>query len=183
MIYTKVGDLMIPLEKYPYISSWDTLLEAMIKITDVELEVKGKKSLPRLLLVYDKNLKLTGIVRRRDILRGLEPKFLTEKPLEEREKLFDAKEDPGMAAVDNKLIMKGVMEQSGRPISDVMLKHPDSAVVDYEDHIFKAVYEMNKHKISLLPVYKDRVMVGVIRSVDVFQHIADVLIRKEDSIW
>ena len=183
MIYTKVGDLMIPLDKYPYISSWDTLLEAMTKITDAEIEVSGKKSLPRLLLVYDKDLKLAGIVRRRDILRGLEPRFLTEKPLKEREKLFDAEEDPGMAAVDNKRIMKEVMEQSGRPISEVMIDHPASAVVNYDDHIFKAVYEMNINKVSLLPVHKDKVMAGVIRSVDVFQHIADVLIRKEDAVW
>ncbi len=183
MIYTKVGDLMIPLDKYPYISSWDTLLEAMIKITDVQLEVKGKKSLPRLLLVYDKGLNLAGIVRRRDILRGLEPRFLVEKPIEEREKLFDADEDPGMKDVDNKKILKEVMEQSGRPISEVMIEHPSDAVVDYDDHVFKAVYEMNKHKVSLLPVHKDNAMAGVIRSVDVFQHIANVLIRKEDAIW
>ncbi|HHE46651.1 MAG TPA: CBS domain-containing protein [Bacteroidetes bacterium] len=183
MIYTKVGDLMIPIGKYPYISSWDTLLDAMIKITEVELEMKGKKSLPRFLLVYDKDLKLAGIVRRRDILRGLEPKFLTEKPLDDRENLFDAERDPGMKDVDNKRIMKGVMENSGRPVSDVMIEHPHDSSVDYDDHIFKAVYQMNKYKVSLLMVFKEEEMVGVIRTVDVFQHIADVLIKTEDAVW
>lgn len=183
MIYTKAGDLMIPSGDYPYISSWDTLLEAMIKITDSHLEINGVKSLPRFLLVYDKDLKLAGIVRRRDILRGLEPKFLTEMPFEERESLFDAKDDPGMSAIDNKKIMKGVIEHSGRPVSDVMLEHPNDASVDFDDHIFKAAYEMNKHSISLLPVYKDGKLAGVLRSVEVFQHIADVLIKKENSVW
>jgi signal-transduction protein with cAMP-binding, CBS, and nucleotidyltransferase domain len=75
------------------------------------------------------------------------------------------------------------MEQSGQPISEIMLEHPEGASVSFEDHIFKAVYEMNKHKISLLPVLKDGVMVGIIRTVEVFQHIADVLLRKKDATW
>lgn len=180
MLNTRVRDVMIPLENYPHISYYDTLLEAMEKIEDSQLEVGGKKSLPRVLLVFGKEQNLVGMVRRRDILRGMEPKFLVKQSLSYRKKLFDAKENPEMASIDRKRIMKGVMERSERPVSDVML--PIEATIDYDDHIFKAVYEMNEFGLSQLPVLKEGEVVGVVRTVDVFHVIAEFLL-KEDYSW
>jgi len=43
---------------------------------EAEIEVEGRYSLPRVILVTDQKGQLVGHVRRRDILRGLEPSFL-----------------------------------------------------------------------------------------------------------
>ena len=67
---------MIPLEHYPHIPYWFTLRQAMAEMESSQLEFEGRKSLPRGLLVFDERYQLLGMVRRRDILWGLEPDFL-----------------------------------------------------------------------------------------------------------
>lgn len=175
-----VGDVMIPIEQYPHISYWDTLLKAMELIEKTVLEVGGRQSLPRVLLVFGKENNLVGMVRRRDILRGLEPKFMANQSLNARKRMFDAKENPKLANIDYKKILQGVLAKSETPVSDIML--PIASTIDFHDHIFKAVYEMNVHKLSQLPVLKDGEVVGVIRTVDVFHEVAQVLLS-DDYIW
>ena len=78
----RAGDLMIPLDKYPHLPYWFTLRQAIAEMEKSELEIQGRKSLPRLVLVFDETYKLLGMVRRRDLLRGLEPDFLVRIPME-----------------------------------------------------------------------------------------------------
>ena len=68
-----VADIMIPLDNYPHIPYWFTLRQAIVEMQNFQLEVEGKKSLPRVLLVFDEAYQLLGTARRRDIMRGLEP--------------------------------------------------------------------------------------------------------------
>ena len=175
-----VGDIMIPLEKYPHISYWDNFLKAMNLIEEAVIEVDGKMSLPRVLLVFGKDHSLVGMVRRRDILKGLEPKFLVKQSIQNRIRLFDAKENPKFAKIDNKRILKGVMERVDTQIGNIMI--PIQATINYDDHIFKAVYEMNLYKVSELPVLKDEEVVGVVRTVEIFRSVSNVLLSK-DYIW
>ena len=72
----RVGDIMIPLNSYPSVRMDETLQVAIAVIEDAELEVGLRRSLPRALLVFDISGDLVGVVRRRDLMRGLEPKFL-----------------------------------------------------------------------------------------------------------
>ncbi len=172
---TRAGDLMIPLDKYPHIPHWFTLRQAMAEMENSELEIGGRKSLPRVVLVFDEKYLLLGMVRRRDILRGLEPEFLSDKPLEHRKKLFDNVWDPNLTdIVSFDKIMEAVQKRADRPVSEVMI--PVVGTADYNDHIVKVVYEMNANKFSLLPVLKDGQVVGVVRTVDVFHEFAQLLL-------
>ncbi len=180
MFDKRVGDVMIPLNEYPYILQGDTLLEAMKKIEGATLTRGGRTSLPRVLLVFGDGDRLVGMVRRRDILKGLEPKFLVKKSLQSRKMMFDAKQNPKMANIEYKKIFKGVWERAERPVMEIML--PIQATVDYYDHIFKAIYEMNQFGLSQLPVLKEGQVVGIVRTVDVFNEVAEELL-KEDYIW
>ena len=49
----QVGDIMIPLSDYPHLPVWSTMLEAIEKMDRSELEVRGRRSLPRVLLLFD----------------------------------------------------------------------------------------------------------------------------------
>ncbi len=168
------GDIMIPMDEYPHIPYWFTLRQAMVEMEGSELERNGRKSLPRVVLVFNEKYELLGMVRRRDILRGLEPEFLSQKPLSYRRKLFDVKVDPNLSELSFDNVIAGVRERAERPVSDIMI--PIEATVDYEDHIVKVIYEMNLHNLSILPVLKDDKVVGVVRTVDIFHEIAkDVL--------
>jgi len=170
----QVKDLMIPLDKYPHIPYWFTLRQAMVELEKSELDVNGKKSLPRILLIFDEKYQLLGLTRRRDIMRGLEPQFLAHKPVEAKKQLYDIKIDPNLVEMSYDTLMESIKERAERPVSDVML--PIAATLDYNDHLIKAIYEMVDNNISLIPVIKDDKIVGVLRSVEVFHEIATFVI-------
>lgn len=168
-----VGEVMVPLEQYPCVRDNTTLREAVEVIESTQLEVALRKSLPRVLLVYDEIGVYVGYVRRRDIMRGLEPRFLVSKPLEYRKKLFDVAVDPNLSELSYDHVIKGIREQAGRPVSDVM--NPIRATINADDHVIKAIYEMVLLDLNLLPVLEDGQVVGVVRSVDVFHELAQLL--------
>jgi CBS-domain-containing membrane protein len=166
-------EVMIPLERYPTVRVNTTLKDAIAVIEEAQLDVGRHKSLPRALLVFDETEQLVGCVRRRDLMRGLEPKFLVSQPLEYRKKLFDVATDPNLSELSYDRVSKAVREQARRPVSDVM--HPIEVTIGADDHIIKAVYEMVSLNLSLIPVVKEGRVVGVLRSVDVFHELAQLL--------
>ncbi|MDH4348899.1 MAG: hypothetical protein OEW17_08845, partial [Gemmatimonadota bacterium] len=112
-------------------------------------------------------------VRRRDIMRGLEPKYLVVQPLEYRKKLFDVAVDPNLSELSYDRVITGIREQASRPVSDVM--QPIEAVLQADDHIMKAIYEMVSQDLTLIPVVDGKQLVGVVRSVELFHELVQVL--------
>jgi CBS-domain-containing membrane protein len=135
--------------------------------------VEGRRSLPRVLLVFDEIEVMVGYVRRRDIMAGLEPKFLLVQPLAYRKKLFDVAVDPNLSELSYDRVERGIREQADRPVSDVM--QPIEAIVQADDHVMKAIYEMVSQDLTLIPVVDGKQLVGVVRSVEAFHEITRVL--------
>jgi predicted transcriptional regulator len=106
-------------------------------------------------------------------MRGLEPRSLISKPLEYRKKLFDVAIDPNLSELSWDHVVSGIREQGRRPVSDVM--RPIDAILNAEDHVIKAVYEMVSWDLSMIPVVDNGQAVGVVRSVDVFHELALLL--------
>lgn len=170
----RARDVMIPLDRYPHIPYWFTLRQAIVEMEKGELEIDGRKSLPRMLLIFDEKYRLMGMARRRDILRGLEPEFLREKPLQYRKKLWDVETDPDLSELSDDRVLQDCRRLAEQPISEVMI--PIEATVDYNDNIVRITYEMNKNNLALLPVVKDNAVVGVVRSVDIFHRFARLIL-------
>lgn len=172
-VVRRVKEVMIPVDKYPSVRDNATLREAIVKIEKAQLEVELRKSLPRVLLVFDEINVLVGTVRRRDIMRGLEPKFLLSKPLEYKKKLFDIAVDPNLAELSYDRVVRGIRDQANRPVSDVM--RPIEAILDADDHVMKALQEMVALDVTLIPVLENRKLIGVVRSVEVFHELAQLV--------
>jgi CBS domain-containing protein len=173
----RVRDIMIPVAQYPRVHLSDTLEDAISVMREAKLEVGRRPSLPRVLLVFDDEESLVGIVRRRDIMRGLEPKFLVDQPLETRIKFFDVGVDPHLSELSGEAsmekVVKGLRDQSRRPVSDVL--RPIHTTLSPTDRLMQAVYEMVSLNESLIPVVENETIVGVIRSVDVLQALAELI--------
>jgi len=172
-VVKRIREIMIPVAHYPSVRDNATLRDAIAVMEGAELEVDLRKSLPRVILVFDGIDVLVGYIRRRDIMRGLEPSFLVSEPLEYRQKLFDVSVDPNLMELSYDRAVKGIQSQADRPVSDVM--QPLEAILDADDHVMKAVYEMVSLNVSLIPVLHEGNLVGVVRSVDVFRELADLL--------
>ena len=170
----RAGEIMIPLDEYPHLPYWFTLRQATAELEKSEVEIDGRKSLPRAVLIFDEKYQLMGMARRRDIMRGLEPEFLMAKPIESRKTMFDVKVDPNLSELSYDKLLEGMRRQAERQISDVM--RPIVATVDFEDHLVKIIYEMVDRGLSLLPVLKEGKVVGVVRSVDAFKEVAEILL-------
>jgi CBS-domain-containing membrane protein len=167
----RAGDVMIDLEKYPHVPYWFTIRQAMAEFEGSAIETNGQVSLPRVLLVFDEKYNLMGMLRRRDILRGVEPKILSRMSDEDRLEMFDAVKDPDFSKVPFDQILEGVENQAEQEIGEFMI--PIETAVDFNDHIFTVIYEMNFQDTYLLPVLKDGTLIGVVRTVDVFRKIAE----------
>jgi hypothetical protein len=170
----RAGDLMVPLDSYPHIPYWFTLRQAIAELENAEVEIEGKTSLPRVILIFDEKYNLMGTARRRDILRGLEPEFLGSRPVEARKTLFDVKADSNLSELSYDKLLQGIRRQAERTISEVM--RPIATTVDHDDHLIKVIYEMVDNNLSYIPVLKDRKVAGVVRSVDVFREIASIVL-------
>ena len=165
----RAGDIMIPLDAYPHIPYWFSLRQAIAEIENSVIDIDGQKSLPRVVLVFDEKYNLMGMIRRRDILRGLEPEFVSAQPGSSK-KLFNVEVDPNLMEMSYDILIKNIKERAEQAVSKIMI--PITRTVEYEDHIMKVVHEMVTYNLSLLPVLCVSEVVGVVRSVDVFHEIA-----------
>ncbi len=165
---------MIPIDSYPHVNYWITLKEAIAEFESHQIKINDKFSLPRVMLVFDDNENLVGMVRRRDILRGLEPNFLKTMPIPHRKQLFDVEVDPNLVDLSFGKIRSAMLAQAYQPISDIM--QPIASTVEYDDHLAKIIYKMVSRDQPLLPVIKDGKVIGVVRSVDVFHEIARLIL-------
>jgi len=169
----QVREIMVPIDQYPSVRDTATLGEAITVIDSARLDVDGRQSQPRLLLVFDAIQVLVGYVRRRDIMRGLEPQFLVSQPLEYRKMLFDVSADPNLSELPFDRTVSRIRQQAGRPVSDVMLPIPTT--INADDHLMKAIHEMVTLNLYLIPVVDGKHLVGVVRSVDMIHELAQLL--------
>ena len=171
-----IGDIMIPLEDYPHLPVWSTLREAIQIMHGAEIKHRGRVSLPRTVLLFDLDGSIAGTVRRRDLMRGLEPEFLVSEPLEYRKKLFDVDVDPNLSEMSYDKMIKGIREQADRPVTDIL--RPIETTINVQDHLMKAIYELVGRGLTVLPVLDRGKVVGVIRTVDVFHELAEIVLPK-----
>lgn len=161
----KVKDLMIPLEDYPHIPYWFTLRQAMAIVREAAVKFEGAFE-PRAVLVFDEQYQLMGMLTLRDIIKGLEPKFLQETSL--------VKMDPSLTVLMGDLLGPNMRAASQRPVSEVM--SPIKATVDGSAPIVKALYLMIQENVGLMPVIQASKVAGMIRLSDLFNEIAKVVL-------
>jgi CBS domain-containing protein len=161
----KVKDLMIPLEDYPHIPYWFTLRQAMAIVREAAVKFEGAFE-PRAVLVFDEKYQLMGMLTLRDIIKGLEPRFLHETNL--------VKMDPNLTIILGDLFGPGLREASQKPVSEVM--SPIKVTTNGEDDIAKALFLMIKEDVGLMPVVQDQRVAGMIRLSDLFKEISDMVL-------
>ena len=160
-----VKELMIPLEDYPHIPYWFTLRQAMAIVREAAVKFEGQFE-PRAVLVFDEKYQLMGILTLRDIITGLEPKFLQETSL--------IKTDPSLTVLMGDFFGSKMQEQSHRAVSEVM--GPIKFTVNAADAIAKPVYLMIKENVGLIPVMSDGKVAGILRLSDLFGEISKIVL-------
>lgn len=169
----QVRDIMIPLARYPKVAPDDTLRDAMVALNQTRLEVSGAPSLPRVVLVVEPSGKLVGLVRRRDIMRGLEPPFLAARPAAHREAMFVGG-DASLIELAYHRTVAAVRKQSRRPVREVM--RPIPATIEGSANMVRGIYALVNNRSSLLPVLEQGRVVGVLRSVEALEQLNQLVL-------
>lgn len=170
----RIADVMIPLDRYPHLPYWFTLRQAIAELKHSELDVEGRRSLPRVVLIFDETYQLLGTVRRRDLMRGLEPPFLVGEKNKDERGIFDIQVDSNLSELSYDKTVSVMRENAERPVSDVM--QPIVTTINHDDHLVNAMAKFVEHDIYLVPVLEDGKVVGVLRTIGIFNAIADLIL-------
>ena len=155
---------MVPLADYPHAVETQTLAEAVTLLETSEIGIGGRVSMPRILLVIDDDNQLLGMVRRRDILRGLQPRFHDALDKSHPEAHFKTEIDPNLTdlvAPDADRLKRKL----AKPLSDVVIEFP--AQVSADDSLNKVVRRLVGNDTHIAAVLEDGHVIGVVRSLDV----------------
>ena len=169
MMDTKVGDLMRPLERYTSVSDEATLEDVFLAL---ESALKGNRQTDPTeardfaVLVLDKDNRVLGRLGVWDVLQGLEPQ--------------SGKRVDALAMVDG-------YEAWDRPLANLASKKLNLRARDlvkalskdeyiHEDaNLNEALRRLVDHRFLSLIAMRGRETVGILRVVDVFQHVCDRL--------
>lgn len=167
----KVRDVMMNIFDYPHIPYWFSIGQAM-RIIKVSF-LRAKKCLePIAILVFDEKYNLLGTVTLRDILKGIEPKFM--RPTEKAQTYVT--EEAELSVIWDSFFDREAKEMTMKSVSDIMV--PISVFIDPDESVKKAVYLMLHHDLDLLPVLENKKkLVGIVRMIEVFDEISSAIIE------
>jgi len=165
-------DVMIGIFEYPHIPYWFSINQA-VRIIKVSFISSKKYPEPMAILVFDEKYNLMGTLTLKDILRGLEPRFMQASEKAEGYK----KQESELSLIWDSLFTKQSKELAEKAVSEIMA--PAKYFVEPGDPITKAAYLMVHHDLVLLPVLENKKkFVGLVRMIEVFDEISDSLIKE-----
>ncbi len=166
-------DLMIPLDSYPWIQTGATLHDAIHAVSDTHIEAHSEQSMPRLVLVLNEEDHLVGMLRRRDILRALSPRFLFKSRAKHPEAVFDGEVASELSDMLAHKIVNHYRDHVSDSIDEYVQPIQETAAPDHSViRLIKAMVENGEH---MLPVLEDEHVIGVVRSVDVLWAVNQML--------
>lgn len=166
-------DLMVPLDKYPSVTTEDTLAFAARVLSDWHIDMAGSISMPRFALVLSDSAELVGIIRRRDILRGLAPSFLVADISDHPEKMFDVEVDPNLSEMLSDRAEEKLKKKSRTLVGEV--SNEILVTIQADDTLIRIVREMVRHDQAIIPVQDNGIVIGVVRTIEVLGIAADLI--------
>jgi Mg/Co/Ni transporter MgtE len=168
-----VKDLMIPLTDYPHIPYWFSVRQAISMLKALAADPE-KRVVPYLVLVFDEKYQLLGYLGIREMLRGIEPRFL--KSQEMPHVLGPKSADLSMGSLWRDLFSRRCKEEAKKPVKDVM--SPIQATIQASDPIIKAAYAMLQTDTWIIPVMEGHKVIGIARLVDIFKELTTEVLER-----
>lgn len=164
-----VKDLMVGIFEYPHVPYWVPISQA-IRIIKVSFGSGKIPPEPMAILVFDEKYNLVGTLTLKDILKGLEPRFMSSATKAQ----IPEEDESGLALIWDSLFTKSTKDLSEKPVSEIMM--PAHYFVEPNDPITKAAYLMIHYGLVLLPVLENKQkFIGLVRMVEVFDEISSAI--------
>jgi len=169
-----VKEVMIPLTDYPHIPYWFSVRQAIAMVKAAAAEPHARME-PRFVLVFDEKYQLLGFVGLKEMLRGIEPRFLRRPEAAHFQGAQPLEMDPSLSLLWRDLFGRGCKEEAAKPVKDIMT--PVRATVKADDPLVKAAYTMVQADVEILPVMEDYKVAGIARLEDIFQEITKAVLE------
>lgn len=167
----KIKNIMTNIFEFPHIPYWFSIDQA-VRIIKVSFISTKTYSYPPAILVFDEKYNLLGTLSLREILKGLEPKFMRHT---DKAQAYIS-EGAELSVIWDTLFNKESIELAKRQVSEIMV--PAKSFVEPDDPITKAAYLMIHHDLPLLPVLEGGgKFVGLVRMTEVFDELMDVILK------
>ena len=167
-----VKDVMIGIFEYPHVPYWFSISQA-IRIVKVSFLSTKKYPDPMAILIFDEKYNLMGTLTLKDILRGLEPRFMKSTTKAQ----VPEEDEAGLSLIWDSLFDKESRVLAEKPVSEIMV--PAKYFVEPTDPLTKAAYMMIHHDLVLLPVLENKKkFVGLVRMIEVFDEISNAIIKE-----
>lgn len=171
-----VSDLMVPVAQFPVVKAEDSVREAVRRLAKVFLRESGDEARVRTILVVDKAQNLVGILSFTKILKSLMPEALGK--LSERVRMLGISAAFAEAGFEELAEVRAefadrVMREAEMQVMEIMTKIKRHVEVDTP--LTEAIRLKFKEDLQVLPVYQGDRLVGVLRDVDLFLALAEVL--------
>jgi CBS domain-containing protein len=167
-----VKDLMVGVSGYPHVPPSSPVSEA-IKKAKTLCAKDSKYCEPLAVLIVDEKNNLLGTLTFRDILRGLEPRFL--KPTTKAQ--VPEEDEAALSVIWDSLFDKESRNLAKKPVKEIMV--PAKYSVAPDDRITKAAYLMLHHDLILLPVLEDKKkFVGLVRMIEIFDEMSNAILKE-----
>ncbi len=179
----KVSEVMIPLSDYATVSENETLAHAIGELKEAQNDTKYTRK-HRALLAYDSKNNITGKLSIRCIFKALEPKYSQFERSGDLGNIglsrFGFNEDFLASLVDNFDLWDETLDEllkkaSSLKVKDIMYTPSNGEFVNEDALIAEAVHQFILGCHQSLLVIKDDSVVGVIRLVDLFDLVSDLL--------
>jgi CBS domain-containing protein len=167
-----VKDIMIDISYFPHIPYWFTIKQAIGIIKKLFIETE-KCIFPRVVvLVFDEKYNLVGTFTPRDIIKGLTPKL---KHVMIKDAVIAYIDENALASFGANIFISQAKELAEKPVSEIMI--PAKLFVSPEDTALKAAFLMVHHNLVVLPVLEDKKLVGVVRMLEAFDKISNIVLE------
>lgn len=170
-----VKDIMLDVFNYPHLPYWFTIRQAIGIAKKVFMNGESKCHDPMTILVFDEKYNLMGTLSLKDILKGLEPRFL--QPVTTAQ--VPEEDESGLALLWEAIFTENAAAMADQPVGEVLT--PVKHFVRQDDPITRAAHTMIHNDLLLLPVLDDNKFVGVVRMIEIFDELSGVVLTGKDA--
>ncbi len=191
----RVSDIMIPLNEYTTVSEDTSMYGAILALSKVQAAFKNNNYGHRAILVYSLNNKqITGKISAFDILKALEPNYRKigkDDPFKKKVGLsrFGLSPDFLKSLISQYNLWDEPLEllvakAKSLKVKDFMYTPSDGEYVNEDAPLAEAIHQLiiGDHQ-SLIVINRNRnnEMTGILRLVDVFSEVCDLILDKNCS--
>jgi CBS domain-containing protein len=169
-----VGEIMLPLQAFPFIPYWFTLRQALAELESATPRDSERRT-PWIILVFSPENRFLGIVQREDILKGLRPGADGKSPgIHSAYAGTSPDSDLSRLSFMPEKAVRELKDQIERQVIEFM--RPLQVTVEFHDPVLLSMYLMIDHGMTFVPVTKDGQIVGIVYIEDALHEVISPVI-------